>query len=158
MGEHDHVAVVDPVRLGPVLVLPLADESPVRGEVLQCKEVLIKLHYLHLPVCLVNRLACQFVYHFVGILVAEDDINGLEADGARSCLTLREEIEQNRLFIAVGCAGKLESGVLSRRVGHVSVGATFTAESWCTELLSAAKRRPASRLLVGVDKKSTSAA
>ena len=53
-----------------------------------------------LPVSLIDNLPGKLLYQFVGILIAEDDIDGLEADRPSCCLTLLEKLYES--CIALG--------------------------------------------------------
>ena len=92
MRKHYHVPVVNPVALLPVLILSITYESPEHRQILQRDQVYLQVFNFLLSVRFIDNLPGKLFDHFVGILIAEDDIDGLEADRPSCFLTLLEKV------------------------------------------------------------------
>ena len=101
MRKHHHIPVVDPIALLPVLILSITYESPEHRQILQRDQVYLQLFNFLLPVCFIDNLPGKFLNHFVGILIAEDDIDGLEADGPSCFLTLLEKLYEGCITLGL---------------------------------------------------------
>ena len=54
-----------------------------------------------LPVDFIDNLPSELLNHFVSILIAEDDIDGLEADRPSCLLTLLEKVYECRIALGL---------------------------------------------------------
>ena len=101
MRKHYHVPVVNPVALLPVLILCITYEAPEHRQILQRDQIYLQVFNFLLPVGLIDNLPGKLFDHFVSILIAEDDIDGLEADWPSCLLTLLEKVYECRIALGL---------------------------------------------------------